>query len=104
MGAGSPLISCATKLAPWALRTRLRFRILLKVIFVPGMSTAERVTETSGRGIGMDAVQRYLKSAGGSITIELLGPAEPGYQRFQFVTTLAVKQQNPESIAHSQAA
>jgi two-component system, chemotaxis family, sensor kinase CheA len=39
-------------------------------IFRPGFSTAERVTEVSGRGVGMDVVKRNLEALGGSIQIQ----------------------------------
>jgi two-component system chemotaxis sensor kinase CheA len=41
----------------------------LALIFLPGVSTAEQVTEVSGRGVGMDIVRRNLESVGGSIAI-----------------------------------
>jgi two-component system chemotaxis sensor kinase CheA len=40
------------------------------LIFAPGFSTAEKVTEVSGRGVGMDVVQRNVHALGGSIEIE----------------------------------
>jgi two-component system chemotaxis sensor kinase CheA len=43
---------------------------LFPLIFVPGFSTAERVTELSGRGIGMDVVKRNIEALRGSIAIE----------------------------------
>ena len=39
------------------------------LIFRPGFSTAETVTELSGRGVGMDVVRRNVEALGGSITI-----------------------------------
>jgi two-component system, chemotaxis family, sensor kinase CheA len=44
------------------------------LIFRPGFSTAARVTELSGRGVGMDVVKRNLESLGGSVTIQ----SQPG--------------------------
>jgi two-component system chemotaxis sensor kinase CheA len=40
------------------------------LIFRPGFSTAERVTDLSGRGVGMDVVRRNIESLGGQVTIE----------------------------------
>jgi len=40
-----------------------------QVIFYSGVSTAEKVTDISGRGVGMDVVKRYIESAGGSIKL-----------------------------------
>jgi len=42
---------------------------LLELIFRPGFSTAETVTDLSGRGVGMDVVKRHLNRLGGTIEI-----------------------------------
>jgi two-component system, chemotaxis family, sensor kinase CheA len=42
---------------------------LLAFIFRPGFSTAERVSEISGRGVGMDVVARNVEALGGSISV-----------------------------------
>lgn len=42
---------------------------LLKVLFNPGFSTADRLSEVSGRGVGMDVVRSNLEKMGGSIAI-----------------------------------
>lgn len=42
---------------------------LLRLISRSGFSTAERVTDLSGRGVGIDAVQTRLRSLGGSVEI-----------------------------------
>ena len=39
-------------------------------VFLPGFSTAEKVTEVSGRGVGMDVVRRNIEALGGEVTIE----------------------------------
>ena len=43
---------------------------LLDLIFEAGFSTADRVTELSGRGVGMDVVRSNLSMIGGSVRIE----------------------------------
>jgi two-component system chemotaxis sensor kinase CheA len=40
-----------------------------KLIFEPGFSTAERVTDISGRGVGMDVVRRQIEKLRGTIEI-----------------------------------
>jgi two-component system chemotaxis sensor kinase CheA len=40
-----------------------------QLIFAPGFSTAEVVTDVSGRGVGMDVVKRNITAMGGSIDI-----------------------------------
>jgi two-component system chemotaxis sensor kinase CheA len=42
----------------------------LNLIFRPGFSTAEEVTEISGRGVGMDVVQSVLHRMKGSVTVD----------------------------------
>jgi two-component system, chemotaxis family, sensor histidine kinase and response regulator PixL len=42
---------------------------LLELLFSPGFSTASKVSEISGRGIGLDIVQTQLESLNGSITV-----------------------------------
>lgn len=42
----------------------------LQLIFRPGFSTAEQVTDISGRGVGMDVVRRSIESLGGTIEME----------------------------------
>jgi two-component system chemotaxis sensor kinase CheA len=40
-----------------------------QLIFAPGFSTAEKVTDISGRGVGMDVVKRNIESMGGTVDI-----------------------------------
>lgn len=40
---------------------------LIEFLFLPGFSTAAKVTDISGRGVGLDAVQDMAKSVGGSV-------------------------------------
>ena len=41
-----------------------------KLIFHPGLSTADQVTDVSGRGVGMDVVRQNIAALGGDIDIE----------------------------------
>jgi two-component system chemotaxis sensor kinase CheA len=43
---------------------------ILNFLFVPGFSTKEKVSEVSGRGVGMDVVKNVVESLNGSISIE----------------------------------
>ena len=40
------------------------------LIFKPGFSTAEKVTDVSGRGVGMDVVKRNIEGLGGTVKIK----------------------------------
>ncbi len=42
---------------------------IFELIFMPGFSTAEQLTDISGRGVGMDVVRRNIQSLGGNIDI-----------------------------------
>ena len=41
----------------------------LRLIFLPGFSTAEKVTSISGRGVGMDVVRTNIEKIGGAVDI-----------------------------------
>ncbi len=43
---------------------------VLMLIFAPGLSTAEKVTNVSGRGVGMDVVKRNIDALRGRVAIE----------------------------------
>jgi two-component system chemotaxis sensor kinase CheA len=56
-------------------RTPLSDADTFALIFAPGLSTAERVTAVSGRGVGMDVVRRGIDSLKGRIAIA----SQPGH-------------------------
>lgn len=41
-----------------------------ELAFLPGLSTADRLSEVSGRGVGMDVVRRNISALGGTVHIE----------------------------------
>jgi two-component system chemotaxis sensor kinase CheA len=41
-----------------------------QLIFMPGFSTADQVTDISGRGVGMDVVKRNIQAMGGHVEIQ----------------------------------
>src|SRR3546814_3753822 len=43
---------------------------LWQLIFSPGFSTAEKVTDISGRGFGIDVVRRHIQAMGGHIQLD----------------------------------
>lgn len=50
--------------------SQLTQKEILNLIFSPGLSTAEAVTNVSGRGVGMDVVKRNIMKLNGMIDIE----------------------------------
>jgi len=61
---------------------RMSDREAFNLIFLPGFSTAEKVTNVSGRGVGMDVVKTNIEKIGGSV--DVLSEAGQG-------TTLKIK-------------
>ncbi len=61
---------------------RMSDRELIQLIFLPGFSTAEKITNVSGRGVGMDVVKTNIEKIGG--TVDLQSKAGEG-------TTLKIK-------------
>ncbi len=49
---------------------RLSEREALRLIFLPGFSTAEKVTAVSGRGVGMDVVKTNIEKIGGMVDVQ----------------------------------
>lgn len=66
---------------------RLTDSEILALIFTPGFSTAEQVTEISGRGVGLDIVHTAVESLKGRIELE----SEPGKQtKFRLLVPLTL--------------
>ena len=60
---------------------------ILNLIFQPGLTTAEEVTEISGRGVGMDVVKNVMERLKGKVMVE----SEPGRgTTFQLVVPLTL--------------
>ena len=59
------------------------------LIFMPGFSTAETISDVSGRGVGMDVVKRSIQSLGGRISIASK-PGEGSTFTMSLPLTLAV--------------
>ena len=61
----------------------------LALIFLPGVSTAEKVSDVSGRGVGMDVVKTNLDRLGGKIEIDS-APGRGSAFRIKLPLTLAI--------------
>jgi two-component system chemotaxis sensor kinase CheA len=59
----------ATGLITAAERSAMSRDKILNLIFEPGLSTAETVSNVSGRGVGLDVVRQNLEKVGGSIAV-----------------------------------
>lgn len=60
---------------------------VMQLIFTPGLSTSDSVTDVSGRGIGMDVVKNRVERLGGSVKVE----SKPGLgSRFELKLPLTI--------------
>ncbi len=91
-GAGVPLDAVRRKaikrglLAP---EQEISDRDVLQFILQPGFSTAEKITQISGRGVGMDVVHEEVRQLGGSMFIEST-PGEGVHFRIRLPFTVSV--------------
>jgi len=60
-----------------------------QLIFAPGFSTAEKVTDISGRGVGMDVVRRNIQAMGGHVQL-FSRPGQGTTTRIVLPLTLAI--------------
>jgi two-component system chemotaxis sensor kinase CheA len=61
----------------------------MALIFLPGVSTAEKLSDVSGRGVGMDVVKTNLDRLGGKIEIDS-APGRGSHFRIKLPLTLAI--------------
>jgi two-component system chemotaxis sensor kinase CheA len=68
---------------------RMGDRELVNLIFAAGFSTAEKVTNVSGRGVGMDVVRTNIEKIGGSVDVQS-NPGKGTTLRVKIPLTLAI--------------
>jgi two-component system chemotaxis sensor kinase CheA len=68
---------------------RMTEREITNLIFLPGFSTAERVTNVSGRGVGMDVVKTNIEKIGGTVDLQSK-PGQGSTVRMKIPLTLAI--------------
>jgi two-component system chemotaxis sensor kinase CheA len=64
-------------------------RELLRLVFLPGFSTADRVSHVSGRGVGMDVVRTNVEKIGGTVNLDS-APGVGTAVRMRIPLTLAI--------------
>ncbi len=76
-------------LVPQDIAARMGDREACQLIFAPGLSTAEKVSNISGRGVGMDVVRTNIAQIGGTVDVQsVLG--EGTTVRLKIPLTLAI--------------
>jgi two-component system chemotaxis sensor kinase CheA len=68
---------------------RMSDRELVNLVFLPGFSTADRVTQFSGRGVGMDVVRTNIENIDGTVDVESR-PGQGTTVRMKIPLTLAI--------------
>ena len=68
---------------------RMNDREVTNLIFLPGFSTAEKVTNVSGRGVGMDVVKTNIEKIGGTVDLQFK-PGQGSTVRMKIPLTLAI--------------
>jgi two-component system chemotaxis sensor kinase CheA len=68
---------------------RMSDRDVSNLIFLPGFSTAEKVTNVSGRGVGMDVVRTNVERIGGSVDVQST-PGQGTTVKVKIPLTLAI--------------
>ncbi|MET0414538.1 MAG: chemotaxis protein CheA, partial [Actinoplanes sp.] len=66
-------------------------RDVMAMVFQPGFSTAAKVTNVSGRGVGMDVVKTNIENIGGAVSVDST-PGEGTVWRLTIPLTLAIIQ------------
>jgi two-component system chemotaxis sensor kinase CheA len=85
------LLARAESLGLVAAGAELSDREILGLIFSPGLSTQSEVSETSGRGVGMDVVRENVMALGGAVEVESI-PGRSSTISMTLPITLAIIQ------------
>ncbi|KAB0508917.1 Hpt domain-containing protein [Pseudomonas moorei] len=91
-GAGVPLEAVRRKAIKRGLldpNSEISDRDVLQFILQPGFSTAEKITQISGRGVGMDVVHEEVRQLGGSMSIDSV-PGQGVHFRIRLPFTVSV--------------
>lgn len=67
-----------------------------QLVFLSGLSTADKVSQISGRGVGMDAVRNFLQDMGGDISLTLKDEGEGEGDFVSFETEIKL----PDTLYH----
>jgi two-component system chemotaxis sensor kinase CheA len=85
------LLARAESLGLVAAGAELSDREILNLVFLPGLSTQSEVSETSGRGVGMDVVRENVMALGGAVEVESI-PGRSSTISMTLPITLAIIQ------------
>lgn len=74
-------------------------KMLAELIFHSGLSTAESVTEVSGRGVGMDAIRKFVEKLGGTVEVHFKGKSGKDGDYVQFESRIILPAEHSVKVA-----
>lgn len=80
--------------------TCMNHREVINLIFLPGFSTAEEVTDVSGRGVGMDVVRTNIRKLNGTVEVDS-SPGKGTQITIKLPLTIAIIQALMVEVEHS---
>lgn len=72
---------------------------LAELIFQSGMSTAENVSDISGRGVGMDAIRKFVEQAGGKVEIRFNEEPKLDSEYLSFISRITLPASCTKKVA-----
>ena len=63
---------------------------LSELIFQSGLSTADNISDISGRGVGMDAIRKFIEKAGGNVGIQFKHKPEQNSEYLPFIMNITL--------------
>jgi len=74
-------------------------QVLAELIFQSGMSTADNVSDISGRGVGMDAIRQFVEKAGGKIEIRFNQEPKQDSEFLSFISRITLPASCTKKVA-----
>lgn len=74
-------------------------KVLSDLIFQSGMSTADNVSDISGRGVGMDAIRQFVEKAGGKIEIRFNQEPKKDSEFLSFISRITLPSSCTKKVA-----
>ena len=72
---------------------------LSELIFQSGLSTADNVSDISGRGVGMDAIRKFIEKAGGNVGIQFKHKPEQNSEFLPFIMNITLPSSCAKQVA-----
>lgn len=74
-------------------------KMLAELIFHSGLSTSDNVTEVSGRGVGMDAIRKFVEKMGGTVEVHFKTKTGKDAEYVQFESRIIIPAEHSVKVA-----